>query len=49
MELHHFNTPPKASSNKGDNEVLHHKEGISWGLNNDFRISRMKRCRLNVK
>jgi hypothetical protein len=27
LGLHHFNPPPKASSYKRVNEVLHHKEG----------------------
>jgi hypothetical protein len=25
------------------------KEGRAWGLNNEFRLSRIKGCRLNVK
>jgi hypothetical protein len=27
LGLHHFNPPPNESSYKGDNEVIHHKEG----------------------
>jgi hypothetical protein len=49
LGLHHFNPPPKESSYKGDNEVLHHKEGRAWGLNKEFILSRIKGCRLNMK
>jgi hypothetical protein len=30
------------NSYKGDNEVLHHKEGRAWGMNIEFRLSRIK-------
>jgi hypothetical protein len=49
LSLHHFIPPPKANSNKGDNEVVYHKEGRAQGLNNELRLSRIKGCRLNVK
>jgi hypothetical protein len=42
LGIHHFNPPPKAISYKGDNEVLHHKEGRAWQLNKGFIISRKK-------
>jgi hypothetical protein len=44
LGLHHFNPPPKASSLR-----FSIKEGRAWGVNNVFRISRIKGCRLNVK
>jgi hypothetical protein len=49
LDLHDFNPPPKEISYKGDNEVLHHKEGRAWGLNSEFILSRIKGCRLNMK
>jgi hypothetical protein len=49
LGLHHFNPPPKERSYKGDNEVLNQKEGRAWGMNNEFRLSMIKGCRLNMK
>jgi hypothetical protein len=49
LGLHHFNPPPKESSYKGFNEVLHHKEERAWRLNKEFILSRIKGCILNMK
>jgi hypothetical protein len=49
MGLHEFNPPLKEKSYKGDNDILHHKEGRAWGLNKGFILSRIKGCRLNMK
>jgi hypothetical protein len=49
LGLHHFNPPPKKISYKGVNEVLHQKEERAWGMNKEFRLSRTKGCRLNMK
>jgi hypothetical protein len=49
LGLHHFNPPPKERSYKGDNEIFHHKEGVSLGLNNEFILSRIEGCILNRK
>jgi hypothetical protein len=48
LGLHHFNPPLKEISYKRDNEVFH-KRSKRLGLNNVFKISRIKGCRLNVK